>query len=353
MTETPNQPGAQAWPIGRIRVGQRHRQDMGDLGILAASIREVGLLHPVVITPEGRLIAGERRLIACRDKLNWPEIPVRIVPLKKIARGEAAENFVRKNFTPSEAVAIARALEPEIKAAAKERQGTRTDRHPAKLAEGERGDSRDTAARLTGFGHSTLAKAEAVINAAEREPERFGKLLDAMDRTGRVNAPFRRLKVMQQAEAIRKEPPPLPGRGPYRVLVADPPWPYETQMEDPSPRGNLPYPTQSIAGIKALTIASIAHVDSILWLWATNHHMREAFEVLDAWGFEHRTILSWAKDRMGQGEEAAVIEAGVARRRAQALDEVVELVGLLRMTAHRRLKQSRLVGEMDDGLAAD
>jgi N6-adenosine-specific RNA methylase IME4 len=30
--------------------------------------------------------------------------------------------------------------------------------------------------------------------------------------------------------------------------------------------------------------------------------MREAFQVLDAWGFEQKTILTWAKERMGMGD---------------------------------------------------
>ncbi len=30
--------------------------------------------------------------------------------------------------------------------------------------------------------------------------------------------------------------------------------------------------------------------------------MREAFTVLDAWGFKQKTILTWAKDRMGTGD---------------------------------------------------
>jgi N6-adenosine-specific RNA methylase IME4 len=58
----------------------------------------------------------------------------------------------------------------------------------------------------------------------------------------------------------------------------------------------------SIAQICAMDVASITHADSILWLWTTNHHTREAFAVLDAWGFEHKTILTWCKDRMGTGD---------------------------------------------------
>jgi N6-adenosine-specific RNA methylase IME4 len=140
--------------------------------------------------------------------------------------------------------------------------------------------------------------------AAEAEPERFGKLVADMDRMGRVDGPFKRLRVARQAEAIRAEPPPYPGRGPYRVIVADPPWPYELRKKDPSHRATHPYPQMSIAEICAESekVKALAHEDCILWLWTTNHHMREAFVVLDAWGFEHKTILTWAKDRFGTGD---------------------------------------------------
>jgi hypothetical protein len=148
----------------------------------------------------------------------------------------------------------------------------------------------------------TLEKIAAVCDAAEAEPKRFGKLLADMDRTGRVNGVFKRLRVAQQAALIRAEPPPLPGNGPYRVIVADPPWPYEKRDEDPSHRGVLPYATASIADIMATDVTSIAHKDCILWMWVTNHHFREAFSILDAWGFEQKTILTWAKDKMGMGD---------------------------------------------------
>jgi N6-adenosine-specific RNA methylase IME4 len=147
----------------------------------------------------------------------------------------------------------------------------------------------------------TLEKAEAVVDAAEAEPAKYGKLLADMDRTGRVNGVFRQLKVAKQAEAIRAEPPPLPGNGPYRVIVVDPPWHYEKRHEDPSHR-LLPFPSMTIDDLRATKISDIAHADCVLWFWVTNAHMREAFEVLAAWGFEPKTILTWAKDRMGTGD---------------------------------------------------
>jgi len=123
-----------------------------------------------------------------------------------------------------------------------------------------------------------------------------------MDRTGRANGVYRRLKIAQQAEQIRAEPPPLPGNGPYRVGVIDVPWPYEVRSEDPSMRGVRPYPTLSLAQIFALPIASLLHEDSILWVWSTNLFMRHAYAALDAWGVAERTILTWDKGRFGNGD---------------------------------------------------
>src|SRR6478609_11757184 len=52
--------------VAKIRVGERSRRDLGDIASLAKSIERLGLLHPIVITKTGELIAGERRLEAFR-----------------------------------------------------------------------------------------------------------------------------------------------------------------------------------------------------------------------------------------------------------------------------------------------
>jgi ParB-like chromosome segregation protein Spo0J len=81
----------------------------GDSSV-AANIADIGLLHPIVITPDGTIIAGKRRLEACR-LLCWESVPVRVVDIDAIVRGELAENNFRKDFTPSEMVAIAETVE--------------------------------------------------------------------------------------------------------------------------------------------------------------------------------------------------------------------------------------------------
>lgn len=280
-------------PVEQIAVGQRYRRDLGDLRSLAASIEEVGLLHPIVVTPRGRLIAGQRRLKACL-LLGWAEVPVTVVDLLQAARGEAHENLVRKDLLPSEIVALKRAIEPLERREARQRQGAKTDLcHPATVAEGQ-GDVRDKIARYLGVGRTTIERAEAVVEAAEQEPDEYGHLVEQMDRSGKVAGAYRRLTVLRQAKELEAAPPELP-TGPFQVVVADPPWQYET--------GNsLPYPTMPLEDIKAMPVREIADENATLWLWATNAHLPVAFDVVTAWGFEYKTLLTWVKDRMGTGE---------------------------------------------------
>ena len=83
------------------------------VGRTASSIADIGLLHPIVVTPDNLLIAGQRRIAACKQ-LGWAEIPAHVVDLDDIARGEYDENIVRKDFTPTEWVSIKKSLEDQI-----------------------------------------------------------------------------------------------------------------------------------------------------------------------------------------------------------------------------------------------
>jgi ParB family transcriptional regulator, chromosome partitioning protein len=67
-----------SFPVDAIRVGKRHRRDLGDIAALAASIEDIGLLHPITVDEQGGLLAGARRLAACK-RLGWREIPVIVV----------------------------------------------------------------------------------------------------------------------------------------------------------------------------------------------------------------------------------------------------------------------------------
>jgi ParB family chromosome partitioning protein len=212
--------------VTEVRVGPRHRKDLGDLTGLAHSIQAVGLLQPIVITPDRQLIAGQRRLEAVK-LLGWAEVPARVVDLENIVRGEHDENVQRKPFTPSEAVAIGRALEAQERPKAARRQAAgrarrrRGQKNPVasgpgnlpepETAPGDKGDTRDKVATAVGLSAKTYEKAKAVVAAAEADPEANGHLVEQMDRTGKVDPAFRQITPQQPAEGRPARPPKLPG----------------------------------------------------------------------------------------------------------------------------------------------
>ena len=91
-------------PVNDIIVRGRIRTSIGDISYLMESISKFGLLNPVTITENNELIAGFRRLEACKA-LGMTEIECTIMPtLSKFDRlmVEAEENLTRKDLTTSE-----------------------------------------------------------------------------------------------------------------------------------------------------------------------------------------------------------------------------------------------------------
>lgn len=62
-----------ALPLNRIRVGKRKRKPSRDVSGLAASMSQLGLLQPIHVTDDYRLIAGYHRLAAAK-LLKWDAI---------------------------------------------------------------------------------------------------------------------------------------------------------------------------------------------------------------------------------------------------------------------------------------
>ncbi len=302
--------------ISEITIGKRHRKAVVNIDALAASITEVGLLQPVVITPEKKLVAGFRRIKAY-EQLGRAKIPTIIAKsldeAALLLKAERDENTCREPFTIEEGVAMREAIDEIERRSAKQRQDASFPKKGQKgfranvpqslgnIANKHAGESARRSAAAVGMSVTTAAKAKTVIQAAKAEPEKFRPLVDEMNRTGKVNGAFKKLTTAKAAEQIKAEPPPLPS-GPFRVLVVDPPWKYDGRPDDPTHRAANPYPSMEVDEIMAMNVNMMACDDSILWLWTTNAFMVQAHNVAAAWGFKVKTILTWAKDRMGTGD---------------------------------------------------
>ncbi|MYE38534.1 MAG: transcriptional regulator [Candidatus Spechtbacteria bacterium SB0662_bin_43] len=104
--------------------------------------------------------------------------------------------------------------------------------------------------------------------------------------------------------------PPLPNKK-YSIIYADPPWHYKMQ-EFKFPKKNKKgkslytikgqYDTVTDEDLKKLDIESISEDDSLLFMWAVSPKLKEGIELMEAWGFEYRTIaFVWHKDRSNRG----------------------------------------------------
>lgn len=67
-----------SFPISSITINERQRKSLPQIEELAESIHRTGLINPIVVTSEGLLVAGERRLTACK-LLGWTSISAQFV----------------------------------------------------------------------------------------------------------------------------------------------------------------------------------------------------------------------------------------------------------------------------------
>ena len=89
-----------------VQRGDRQRKHLTDIDLLAESIARIGLINPLVVTQDCVLVAGERRLTACRQ-LGWTAIPVQYAEELsdyELHSIELEENIKRVNLTWQEEV---------------------------------------------------------------------------------------------------------------------------------------------------------------------------------------------------------------------------------------------------------
>ncbi|MCK6552656.1 MT-A70 family methyltransferase [Myxococcota bacterium] len=303
---------------------------------LAESISRDGLLESI-IEYEGKILDGRNRLLACELARVEPRFHV----WTKGFDGPSATALVialnakRRHLTEGQRSMVAARAKPLFEAEAKERM-REAGREKGQANLPDAGQARDHAAKLVGVSPRTVEHACSVLRGAVPEviaavdagklavssaadlaklpPDRQRAVLARADlgRAGNVRALVRQEDRQETAGRINAQPTPDPSSliapAAWRVLVADPPWAYKKRPVDPTNRAAVPYPTLSVEELCALEVdghrvADLAHPEGcVLWLWVTNAFMREGFQILDAWGFEQKTILTWDKERIGIGE---------------------------------------------------
>ncbi len=162
--------------IRSIHVGERCRQDYGNLDALMASMKDDGLFHAIGITKSGNLIYGARRFEAA-SRLGWTAIQARVFDVDNIQSFdlEQKENDLRKDLTWTEKLALAEVIKDAIgdqrryNGKPRDEQGSIQNNYSESKSE----QTRDTAARKSGMGsHTTMrhvktAKEKGVAEVVE------------------------------------------------------------------------------------------------------------------------------------------------------------------------------------------
>ncbi len=95
-----------SWPIARLRpnpLNPRTELQTAGLEELAGSIRAQGVLQPLLVTPQGVVVAGHRRLAAAR-LVGLAQVPVLVRDLDRVQQQEIilVENLQREALSPVE-----------------------------------------------------------------------------------------------------------------------------------------------------------------------------------------------------------------------------------------------------------
>jgi ParB-like chromosome segregation protein Spo0J len=173
-------------PISGIEVPDRFRRDLGDIAGLAQSIAEVGLLQPILLTPEQRLVSGMRRLKA-HELLQHEQILARILDVEDESLASIEEDRARKPLTATEKYAITDLLREKMRDEAWRRRAL-----GGKLEKAiQRGRVDDLLGKHVGISRPTLLKIRSVVEAARTNPERYSKIAEALDRDGKVDRHYK------------------------------------------------------------------------------------------------------------------------------------------------------------------
>ncbi|MGI9824396.1 ParB N-terminal domain-containing protein [Agromyces sp. Marseille-Q5079] len=211
--------------IDSIRVGARHRRDLGDVEALAASIERQGLLQPITVTPDGDLVCGARRLAALRllghrHVSVWVRSGISDELAKLLA--EQDDNTLHKSLAPTEAAALYREVKELLAEDAKRRQLASRIRDgvvpPPGAAPGAApgargsGDSRAQAAQLVSGNrsyntHERIGRLQQIVDDEDAPAEartEAARALEAIDSGAPVKPALRavtdRLAASEDAE---------------------------------------------------------------------------------------------------------------------------------------------------------
>ena len=266
---------------------------------LVANIQAHGQHEPISLF-NGKIIDGRNRYRACLEAGVEPKFRQYEGTEEWLVQFILSANLERRHLEKDQRAACAvEALDYERRLAKQRQQRGGKQKVPQKIAEADKssGEARQRVAKQFKTNRTYVSE---LAKLRDEAPADFEAVKIGEKRLIDVKKERRAAVLEKQRKAINDGAVALP-EGVFEVICIDPPWPYGNadSYNANGFRGTYPYPEMSLDELASIELP--AADDCILWLWTTHRFMRHAFALLDAWGFEEKVILTWAKDRMGIG----------------------------------------------------
>lgn len=255
-------------------------------------------IRDALITWHGILIDGHNRYrIAQKHGLTYRIVEKNFADRNDAERWIILNQFGRRNLSAYDRSILALKLKPIIAEKAKEQQGQRTDLTSVRNLTNV--DTKKELAKVAGVSHDTIAKVEKI--QAKASPE-IKSAIKAGEMS--INQAYQSVKREEKKQEVQKrideyaevQTGTIDIKNPdkkYNIVYADPPWQY---WESGNKNQSLHYTTMTVDEICNLPVKDITADDCILFLWVTYPILKEAFKVIESWGFEYSTAgFVWVK----------------------------------------------------------
>lgn len=168
-------------PLSEIELGERRREDYGDIEKLAAGIQKVGLLHPLIVrrvnAHENRfqIVVGGRRLKALQI-LKVKSVPVRLfenLSDEELREIEVEENENRKDFTDRErrrTFTVSKRFLDDARKAGEVLSAKSADKKKPRGHKPAHGVAKKEIAEVLGVSETAIREAEKHVETAEQFP---------------------------------------------------------------------------------------------------------------------------------------------------------------------------------------
>jgi N6-adenosine-specific RNA methylase IME4 len=260
-----------------------------------------GVREPIIVwTGTDTIIDGHNRYeIAQKHNLHFTTFGKGFNSRDEVMLWMIINQFGRRNLSAYDRCKLALRLKPIFEEKAKEKINEGINQYsPCQISDKPTIDTKKEIAKIADVSHDTIAKVQKIEAKA---PEKVKEQIKSGEIS--INQAYQQVRRNEKIEAIKKivvdkkaESKSIDINNPakkYNIIYADPAWQY---FENGNKNQSLHYNTMSIKDICNLPIQNISDDNCILFIWVTFPILKEAFNVIESWGFKYSTCgFNWIK----------------------------------------------------------